>query len=372
MSVTLYLVSGSDEFLVNRKTAEILDRLVPPDQRDFGLDIIDGAADSASEAVEMLGKCRESLMTAGFLGDRKVTWLKDAGFFCDNRIGKSESVREALGRFVEEVLKKELPGGNILLVSSQKTDKRYAFYKTFKRKGEIFEFEMPEKDYQAQKYAAETIKPILASLGIEMSNRAETLFVDKVGFDTRSLANEAEKLSIYLGNNRKAGEDDVRTITSVSRNASMWDVGDAFGERDLRKALQSLRRLIYQKENLVGLVIQLARRVREITLVREAIDHRWLEVRKAGRDKVFADWKDPLPAEIEASYSVLAGGDPRKWHPYRVRIVAGQAMNFNLSELTKCRELVMKAYAEILSSAVPKPIVLELLIIRMLRRRSRA
>ena len=102
------MISGGDEFLVSEKAKQVVDGLVPPEERTLGLEVVDGKSDNAAGAVEAVSRCREAVMTMGFFGGRKVTWFRDVNFLSDNVTGKSESVKEAVSDLAA-IIKQGLP-----------------------------------------------------------------------------------------------------------------------------------------------------------------------------------------------------------------------------------------------------------------------
>ena len=61
-------VVGSDEAEVKRVAGELAANLTPPGAGDFGLEIIDGAADNAEQAGARIRSTIEALQTLPFLG----------------------------------------------------------------------------------------------------------------------------------------------------------------------------------------------------------------------------------------------------------------------------------------------------------------
>ena len=76
-SANIYAVLGSDESEVKRVAAELASNLTPPGAGDFGLEVIDGAADNADQAASA-GKIgnRGSANTA-FFWQHKSSLVKE-------------------------------------------------------------------------------------------------------------------------------------------------------------------------------------------------------------------------------------------------------------------------------------------------------
>ena len=365
MSVpSLYLIYGTDEYLVSAKAKQIVSSLVSEEERAFKLEVVDGVAETADLAVGAITQVLAGLRSLGLFGDEKVIWLQDAVFFADSRVGKTAAVQEHVTKLVE-LIKAGLPSGQTLVISARGMDKRRAFFKACKAAGELHEFSVPEKSYQADRMASERLDQLLTKAGLQMSSRAKVTFLEKVGTDTRQLVNEVEKLSVFMGESNRVDVDQVLAVVSSSREALAWDLADAFGKRELPRALAVLRQLVFQKENVIGLVIGLENRIRELLIYREALEKGWLVNKSGGGGRSSGGWGD-VPPEVELAFSSQMGRDPRKIHPFRVSLLAEQARKFSRKRLVYCLQQVTEAHAKLVSSRVPKEMTLELLLIRML------
>ena len=76
-----------------------------------------------------------------------------------------------------------------------------------------------------------------------MNEDVRNAFLEKVGADTRKIVSEIEKLAVFMGTRKAVQVGDVKAITSASRGALAWDLADAFGKRELARAMQILRQL---------------------------------------------------------------------------------------------------------------------------------
>jgi DNA polymerase-3 subunit delta len=361
---SVYLIFGNDEYLVSAKAKQIVAELIPESERMLKLDVVDGAVDTVDAAIKAINLCLASLQSLGLFSEEKVVWLQSATFFADNRTGKSAAVQEQALRLVE-MIKKGLPPGQVLLITASGMDKRRAFYKACKKGAELHEFSTPEKSYQADRVAAEKLDQMLVNAGLQMTSRAKVTFLEKVGVDTRQLMNEVEKLAVYVGDDRQVDIDQVYEIVSSSREALSWDLADAFGKRELSRALAILRQLVFQKENMIGLVVGLENRIRDLLIYREALEKGWL-VKKAGYGgRPSLGWGELTP-EVEQIFSTHMGRDPRKIHPFRVSLLAEQARKFPRKRLMYCLQQVTKAHEKLVSSRIPPAMTLEFLLIKML------
>src|SRR5207253_3502057 len=89
---SIHAVVGSDEGELKRVAAELASKLTPPDAGDFGLEVIDGCADNAEQAVARIRSAIEALQTLPFFRGGKLVWLKNANCLADSVIGRAASV----------------------------------------------------------------------------------------------------------------------------------------------------------------------------------------------------------------------------------------------------------------------------------------
>src|SRR5207302_9441390 len=136
-------VVGSDEARVKREAAELAQKLAPAEAGEFGLEIIDGAADNVDGAANAIRSTIAALQTLPFFGGGKLVWLKSANFLSDDVKGKSANVLEPL-EDLGAVINSGLSADVTLLISAVDPDKRRSFYKTLAKVAEIEVFDEPD------------------------------------------------------------------------------------------------------------------------------------------------------------------------------------------------------------------------------------
>src|SRR3954462_1149948 len=118
----IHAVVGSDESEVKRVAAGLAEELTPPGAGDFGLEIVDGAADNAEQAAARIRSTIDALQTLPFLGGAKVVWLKNANFLGDDQKARSASVQSALEQ-LSDVLGRGVAPHVMFLISATDIDK---------------------------------------------------------------------------------------------------------------------------------------------------------------------------------------------------------------------------------------------------------
>ena len=364
-SDAMFLVCGEDDYLVGTKARELADGIIPKDEQLTALEVIEANASNAAEVEACVAKCKAGLSSGGLFSEKKCVWLRDANFLGGGRAAQSAAAKDAVSGLVD-FLKQGLAPDSYLVISSGKVDKRSAFYKLFAKSGEVSEFGAG-KPYEQERNAVAFVDSKTRELGVEMDQETAGRFVAKVGTSSRLLACELQKLMVYVGDRTSITSADVEDITSSARTAISWDLADAFGDKDLVRALKVLRRLLYQNESEVGIMIGLQLRIRDLMIYREALDKGWL--RQSGRGY---EWGQ-VSEDVDAFFSSGAiKSDPRKVHPFRAGILAKQAMNFSLADLRVMLQLAVKAHERLVSSSESNQNVIETLVVRLLRDRRRS
>ena len=354
-------IYGDDEYQVASAARAVVDALVPEESRVFGLETIDAQADNVEHARQIVGQVIEALQTVSLFGDERLIWMKDANMLNDSVVGRSAAVKELVNELAA-LIKDGLQDNVRLLVTSPKVDKRYAFYKACKAAGELKDFVMPEKSHKADDHARGFLSEMLGQTGLKMNGQVRDLFVEKVGTDTRQIANEVEKLAVYVNRKGDVTLEDIETIVSVSRESLSWDFADAIASRDLQRSLTVLRQLMFQGESPMGLIVGLENRFRDLLMLRHAMHQRWL--RLSGGKWKKAEW------DLDADMSELLEAcedDPRKIHPFRLSLLAEQAKSFTRREIVQAQKLVFQAHRDLVSNSLPNEMLLEILVLKLFR-----
>lgn len=358
----VHLYVGDDEFAVRTAASGLIDSLVPEADRAFGLEVVEGLAGNSEEALVSIKRCEEAFLTRGFLmTGAKVVWWRNVTFLAEGQTAQADEVKAKVKVFAQML--KEVEGeGNILVMTAPKVDRRSMLFKVCSDRYSLREFAIPEKSAEAGRYAQATVLQELTARGLRANRDVVERFLERTGADSRQIAGEMEKLSLYVHGRRDITVDDVDAIVSASAESAMWDIQDAVGHRELGRSLRILRRLLDQRENPIGIVTMILNRLKELQVYREALDRGWLQFASGGK---MAEWGG-MEAEVEAQVAFILRKSPRSLHPYRAGILARQAQLYSSAMLRRALQQVMAAQETLVSSSVPPAIVLELLLTRLL------
>lgn len=358
VSSDVYLICGRDEYRVSETAASLVARLCPPEQQAFGLEVVDGRLDVPADLAAAIYRTIEAVRTPAFFGRGKVVWLKGFSAF---EVRESSELNDALAA-LSDFIKGHIPAGQTLVITARKVDGRSSFFRACQSAGVVEVFDVPDKSYKEREFALDTAEEAFRRAGLRIVPEALEEFCGRVGSNTWQIVQEVEKLAVYLGTRREVSLDDVQIVTSVTREAAVWDLSDAIGERNLRKALDALDDLLFRGENEVGIITVVENRLRDLATYRWCLDRGWVALRGEGR-WLAATWTSN-PA-VDQALSALPK-DPRAGHPFFVAKTIAQAARFTSEELDKAQRLVLQTHQRLFNSALPTHAILEFMLIKLL------
>jgi DNA polymerase III delta subunit len=358
MNGKLFLICGDDDYLVDLAARERVNQLVPAAERDFGVDIIEGKKDTGDAVAHAVKDCMESVAMPGFVS-AKVTWLRDASFLTGGgRASESVMAKAAVERLTLW-LGEGLQEGQNLIITTPKVLRTSVFFKTCQKQGEVIDFGSGLKPWEREKFAEDRLESLLEQAGLQMEKAARNEFIARVGFDTRQQVQELEKLKMYLHPNVSATANDVREITSIGREADAWDVLDAFGERKAAGLLIALNQLSGQRGIGIMLAAMLEKNVRDLIILREAHDKKWVSDR---------GWSSHIPPETMVMLNTLPI-NPKTTAAWALRKKLPHAMNYTLQELRVARFRILDMREKMVSTGLPEMHLLQATLLRIIGKR---
>jgi DNA polymerase III subunit delta len=124
--------------------------------------------------------------------------------------------------------------------------------------GEVHAFEAPKAREMPRVLIGEAKR-----LGFALDPAAARVLVERMGAGPQRLRNELERLALWAGEGGEVTAADLEAMIADTSEAAVWAVSDALLERDAAAALRIAERLIWQGENVTGLIYGLASRLRK-------------------------------------------------------------------------------------------------------------
>ena len=363
-STNVYAVLGSDEAEVKRVAAELATQLTPPETGDFGLEVIDGVAESAEQATARIRSTIEALQTLPFFGSTKVVWLKNANFLGDTAIARSASVQSALEELSDLV--KNGPGFDVIfLISATEVDKRRSFYKSLLKLAETQIFDRLDSSRSGwEEEATEIVRSRAKKRKLQFDDAALDLFALLTGGDTRQIENELEKIDIFLGKDRGVHADLVRELVPLSRAGVIFELSNALATLDLELALTLVRRLLDQGESAIGiLLVAILPTIRNLLLAKDLMERHRLPRPYSPFQFISAinrlppEATDHLPRKKDGSINAYALG-----------IAAQHAHRFETRQLIEAMQACLEANLQLVTTQLDHELVLTEVVVKLLGR----
>ena len=356
-----FLVCGDDDFRVETTTREILDALVPADRREFGLEVIDGRVESVGETTRVCRAVRDALISDGlFGGGDKTVWLREPSFLSIDRIAKSEETKKNVAALTDAI-KGGLPDGVCIVVSTLKINRGSSFFKAFGGKaGAVFDLGSGLRERELRDQADILLHEWLPKFGIDMKPAVRAAFLARVGTNSRQIVAELEKLSCWCGKRKAVTVDDINEVVAADATSEVWDLTDAFAERDATRTITLLERHIAQGENEIFLTQTLLNTVSTLLLLRDAQARRWAS--SGGRG---ISWGD-IPPDISACLDISDKDIRKTLSGWRADKVARQAAVWKVAELRAARHQLLTLREELVSKQLPELFMMETRILQAL------
>lgn len=255
LEMPVHVITGSDEGRVSEEATRRFEELKAPGSDDFSNEIIEGVVANAEDAFQCCARTVEALQTLGLFAADKVVWLKGANFLGSDRTSEAERAVSGAENLLE-VLQNDLPDGVHFLLSASAINGVRRFGKWLKKNAN---YQTHDKIDVSKEGWEEQVAGLAAGLarekGLTFEDEALELFVQRAGADSRQIANELEKIDLYLADSRKAiTAEDVTLLVSVSHKGVIWEISRAIENRNARRAIELIDSLLAKNENAVGII----------------------------------------------------------------------------------------------------------------------
>ncbi len=365
-SSQIFFFGGTNDLLVKQETQKCADELVPAKDREFGLEIVNGAALNLDEAFTALKRLREALDTLPLFGGSKVVWFKNTNLVGDLKFAReSSTLVDALADFAAH-LKKGLPEGVTLLISAPQVDKRRALWKTLEKIAACRLHDMPDiEKREGREQLAAIVLGKLKEEGKKIAPDALELFIELVGANPTVCANEIEKLATYAADRDEITEQDVESVVSATGAVSIWKLMDSIGARNAAAAMKALDNLIAHRESVIGSLMLLAAQVRLMLWMKDLMDRKLAHPRTGfdgGKDFIF-QLNKLTPEQSAHLRDPKTGNLPNVFRLHRCAIAA---QKFTQAELIAAMQTLLETNRAIVTSGLDDRTMLEEAILKII------
>lgn len=283
----MYFFYGEEDFLIDEAVDSLIAEVLPQESRSFNLDVLYG---NEVDARDVVAHANSFPMTV----DRRVVILREYERLED---------REILQSYVQNP-----SPTTVLVLVSKKTDA------AIRGKTATVEF---RRLYDSELPAWITERGSL--YGKRISRDASELLIMYVGASLRALGSEIEKIAIYVGEKKTIDGEDVAAVVGISKSYNVFELTKAVGDRDLKRSIEILERMMEFGEYPPMMVAALTKHF--MTLLKLAEGRR----RKMSESEIAASIRSSpkrvgeyltqlrqySPADLEKSFSSLARADEK-------------------------------------------------------------
>jgi DNA polymerase-3 subunit delta len=254
-NTNFHVIVGSDDGMVREEALALYNELTGGNDDGFTHETIDGNADNSEGAYEICSSASQSLMTMPMFGGDKVVWLRNVNFLADDVTGRAQRT-EAGVEMLRGILEKGLPNGIKFLISADKIDKRKSFWKFLEKNAAVQSFDKIDINQEGWEDAVGRLVEGRANeLGLKFDNDAMELFIMLAGEQTKQIMNELEKLDLFLGKERRVVTiEDVRMLVPLSREAVVFEIGQAIQKGNVTRAIQLVDEQLAAEESAIGIM----------------------------------------------------------------------------------------------------------------------
>ncbi|MFQ5866576.1 MAG: DNA polymerase III subunit delta [bacterium] len=312
-----YFFCGEEDYLKQEAILLLKEMLIEPGAEDFDFGLLYAEDTSAREAISLAE-------TYPSMSKRRLIVVKDIDRFVESELKE-----------IIEYLKKSASFTCLVLVSEKVKREALdrAIYKTISSLCEtvifwrLFDSEIPG-----------WIENRISREGKIISREAAHYLFVEVGNNLLDLSGEIEKLLIYTIDRNEVTLDDVEQLIGRSRSDSIFDLLRAITRRNLRYSLEILSKLTEAGEKPVGILVRIAKRIRQIIRAKELLDQRVVRSR--------------IIEEVGL-------------HPFFDKDFTSEIQDFDRKELLDNFDHLLRADWEIKVGKKPAQLVLELLILNL-------
>ncbi len=334
-----YVFIGDEAFFRDRCRAALLEHLVPSDLREFSLYEVDLAE---VDIHQVLDRARTPSLMAPF----QVFFIRGVKALYGR--GSHEEEFEAIQKYVED------PNPNAVLIfiadhvsipadarrmEMQDRDRFVRIRDTLGEYCGMVELARVEEG-DGIRWIIETG----AAQGIKVEPDAARELVDALGADMLLIANELEKLVLYVGEKKRITLADVETMVLAAKQRSLYELTDAISGKDRTRALQVLEAILSSgdgEEAAIGHLYMLAKTFRQMLVILE----------KNVRDS-------------RAIWQALWQGF--RVPPFAAEDIIRQARRYkSRRDITRALRLIARADLDLRSNPPSKRLVLERLVIEL-------
>lgn len=257
---SLYLLYGEELFLLESSLKKIKSLF---GEAIKGINYINIDETNCNELIA-------DIETPSFGYEKKLIIARNTGLLKkDGKRKNTELValREKVSNYLKEnidIIKTSV----VLVFIEEEADAKQELYTTIDKLGVICKF-----DYQKPLQIEKRIKAICHAYKVKIEDYTLRYFIECCGTNMQDLINEIRKLIEYVGEDGNIEKEDIDQLATKKLESVIFDLTDSLGKKNIAKALEVLKNLIYAKEPLQKILITLYNHFKKLYFVKLSLKY---------------------------------------------------------------------------------------------------
>ncbi len=250
---SLYLLYGEEVFLLEtclKKIKNLFGETIK------GINFVTIDENNSNELIA-------NIETPSFGYEKKLIIARNTGLFKKEGKRKNAEIttlKEKINTYLKENI--DIVKASVVLVFvEEEADNKQELYTTIDKLGMVCKF-----DYQKPIQIGKRMKAICQAYKVEIEDSTMQYFMECCGTNMQDLINEIRKLIEYVGEGGTIQKEDIDKLSVKKLESVIFDLTDSLGKKDIKKALQVLKNLIYAKEPIQKILITLYNHFKKLAL----------------------------------------------------------------------------------------------------------
>ncbi|MCI8471188.1 MAG: DNA polymerase III subunit delta [Clostridia bacterium] len=257
---SLYLLYGEEVFLLEtclKKIKNLFGETIK------GINFVTIDENNSNELIA-------NIETPSFGYEKKLIIARNTGLFKKEGKRKNAEIttlKEKINTYLKENI--DIVKASVVLVFvEEEADNKQELYTTIDKLGMVCKF-----DYQKPIQIGKRMKAICQAYKVEIEDSTMQYFMECCGTNMQDLINEIRKLIEYVGEGGTIQKEDIDKLSVKKLESVIFDLTDSLGKKDIKKALQVLKNLIYAKEPIQKILITLYNHFKKLYFVKLALKY---------------------------------------------------------------------------------------------------
>ena len=252
---SLYLFYGEERFLLDNSLKKV--------KKIFG-EMLQGINYIILDET-LIDDLIYNIESPAFGYDKKLILVKDSGLFKkDGRKKVGTPIQEKIASYILENM--DLINESVVLVFVEESVDKNCVYDAINKKGIVCQFDELNLSQLIRR-----LKQITNAYKVNVDENVLACLIDTSGTNMQNLINEIRKLIEYAGENGNITKESVDKLAIKQIDSVVFELTDNLGTRNIKKALDILNNLIYQKEPLQKILITLYNHFKKLYLCKIAL-----------------------------------------------------------------------------------------------------